>query len=413
METNKLKIGLFGFGVVGQGFYQLAKLRASTTLEIIQIAVKNPTKVRSISINEFTFNYLELLHHPDLQLVVEAIDDEIAAYEIVKSALSRGISVVSANKKLLANHLQEFIEISNVTGAKLLYEAAAAAAIPIIGLLNSFFNSEPVLRIEGIVNGTTNYILTKMQQEQFSYSEALKEAQALGFAESNPASDVDGHDASYKLTLLSAHAFGKIFTPNKILRYGIRFITNADVQDVIQHQKVIKLLAIALETQEGLVAIVLPTILDATHKLASISAEFNAINLVVEDSGTHFLVGKGAGSMPTGASILKDIHRLDKNEYQYSKVNNSPFEINPKNYQIEIIISYVKSYNLEGFKEINKRKLENGRIQSKGWISLLELKQQIQLLESQEIGVFSTGEFRKSAHSENAIAQNQHATTLD
>ena len=160
METTKLKIGLFGFGVVGQGFYQLAKLRAADTIDIIQVAVKNPAKARSISISEFTFNYKELLNNPSLQLVVEAIDDELAAYDIVKSALSRGISVVSANKKLLANHLREFIEISNASGAKLLYEAAAAAAIPIIGLLDGYFNEEPIKRIEGIVNGTTNYILT-------------------------------------------------------------------------------------------------------------------------------------------------------------------------------------------------------------------------------------------------------------
>ncbi len=396
METTKLKIGLFGFGVVGQGFYQLAKLRAADTIDIIQVAVKNPAKARSISISEFTFNYKELLNNPSLQLVVEAIDDELAAYDIVKSALSRGISVVSANKKLLANHLREFIEISNASGAKLLYEAAAAAAIPIIGLLDGYFNEEPIKRIEGIVNGTTNYILTKMQKERIKFIDALKEAQSLGFAESNPSSDVDGFDASYKITLLTAQAFGSIIEPNEVLRYGIRFISEDDIFEAIQNNRVIKLIATAIHSEDGLIVTVLPTLLNKSYNLASMSAEFNAINLEAEDSGKHFFVGKGAGALPTGASILKDVLQISNKKYLYGKLSILPLEINPVSYQLELIISHPSDIKIEDFRITEQQLLLNGKIKSKGWINLKVLKQYLPIFEAQEIGILSTGNFKKS-----------------
>jgi homoserine dehydrogenase len=400
METTKLKIGLFGFGVVGQGFYQLAKLRAPDKIDIIQVAVKNPEKDRSIPISEFTFNYKELLNNPSLQLVVEAIDDELAAYDIVKSALERGISVVSANKKLLANHLNEFIEISNQSGAKLLYEAAAAAAIPIIGLLDTYFKEEPIKRVDGIVNGTTNFILTKMQQERVTFIEALKEAQTLGFAESNPSSDVDGYDASYKITLLTAQAFGILVEPNEVIRYGIRFISEDDILESIEANKIIKLIATAMLTDAGLIVTVLPTLLDVSNNLASISAEFNAINLEAEDSGKHFFVGKGAGALPTGASILKDVLQISNKKYLYSKLAVLPIEINPVSYQLELIISHPSALKIEDFKITEQQQLLNGKTKSKGWIKLNVLKQYLPMFEAQEIGILSTGNYKKSEKNE-------------
>jgi homoserine dehydrogenase len=335
-----------------------------------------------------------------LQLVVEAIDDELAAYDIVKSALSRGISVVSANKKLLANHLKEFIEISNQSGAKLLYEAAAAAAIPIIGLLDTYFKQEPIKRIEGIVNGTTNFILTRMQQERVTFFEALKEAQSLGFAESNPSSDVDGYDASYKITLLTAQAFGNIIEPNEVLRYGIRFISEDDIFESIKAKKIIKLIATAIHTDAGLIVTVLPTLLDTSNNLASISAEFNAINLDAEDSGKHFFVGKGAGALPTGASILKDVLQISNKKYLYGKLSILPLEINPASYQIELIISHPSTFKIEDFNITEQQLLLNGKIKSKGWIKLKVLKKYLPIFEAQEIGILSTGNFKKSVKNE-------------
>lgn len=144
MNTQKINIGLFGFGAVGQGFYKLAKERASEEINIIRIAVKDRNKVRTLNRSAFTFNYKELLYDSDLELVVEATDDERAGYEIIKTSLLKGIPVVSANKKLLANHLVEFIELSIKTQTPLLYEAAAAAAIPVITILDSYFKEEPL-----------------------------------------------------------------------------------------------------------------------------------------------------------------------------------------------------------------------------------------------------------------------------
>jgi homoserine dehydrogenase len=391
MIHSKIKVGLFGFGVVGQGFYSLVKSRASDRIEIVHIAVKNPDKERSLPLSEFTFNYHVLLNDTEVELVVEATDDVQAAYDIVKTSLLRGISVVSANKKLLASHLEEFIKISKDSGAQLIFEAAAAAAIPVIGLLDVYFSSEPVKNISGIVNGTTNYILSQMRDNHLTYDTALKNAQELGFAESNPSSDVDGFDAAYKIVLLTAHAFGQIIKPSDVIRYGIRFIKDTDIQNATENNKVIKLIASSTLTNNGIVATVLPTLINKEDKLAQISAEFNAISIEAEDSGSHFFIGKGAGSLPTGAALIKDVLRIKNGGYDYNKLkNNNKFE-DEINLSLELIFTFDKSIEINGFEEIESYQLLDNKKQIKGWISYQELKEQLPFLEKNNAGIIATG----------------------
>jgi homoserine dehydrogenase len=392
MNTQKINIGLFGFGAVGQGFYKLTGQRAKDKINIIRIAVKDPKKERTLDRSAFTFDYRELLHAPDLQIIVEATDDERAGYEIIKTALLKGIPVVSANKKLLANNLEEFVDLSIKTQTPLLYEAAAAGAIPIITSLDSYFKDEVINSIRGIINGTTNYILSSMLQHGISFETALKNAQELGFAESDPKNDVDAYDAAFKLVLLSAHAFGKILDVNDILRYGIRFIKKEDHQEAEALDKVIKLIAHAFPSGDGIEGLVLPTWLAKEDDFSSVSAEFNAIEILAKDSGAHLLKGKGAGSLPTGSALLNDVIKALSGGYTYKKLSKAQ---NPDGVEIEVILTLKKPIEIIGLLEVQKQVEASGNIKIIAWINTRDLKAQIKYLEENEAGLISTGRIRK------------------
>jgi len=391
MKTEKIKIGLFGFGVVGQGFYELVKKRAPDKIDIIRIAVKNPKKERSLDQSAFTYDYKELLYSPDLELVVEATDDEKAGYEIIKTALLKGIPVVSANKKLLALHLEEFIALSKETNTPLLYEAAAAAAIPIITSLDAYFQHEPIKELRGIINGTTNYILSQMLAEGITFTEALKQAQDLGFAESNPKNDVDGFDAAYKLSLLSAHAFDQVVGHEDIIRYGIRFITAEDHLFAKNNNQVIKLVAHAFPSGDGIIGLVLPTLLNLEDELANVSAELNAVTVNAYDSGRHFFKGKGAGAFPTGSAILKDVFKALSGGYSYAKLkgNNSSNDI-----ELELVLRYNSENCNANLDWLTKESAHKDSELIKEWIKLSALKLRITQLENEGIGILFTGKTR-------------------
>src|SRR3982751_3286529 len=210
MSTHKkLTIGLFGFGVVGEGIFQVLQETPSLNATIKKVCIKHPEKKRNADPSLFTTNYSEILNDPDINLVVELIDDSEEAYKIVTSAFVNKKSVVSANKKLIAEHLAELIFLQQEHEVSFLYEAAVCGSIPIIRNLEEYYDNDLLQSISGIVNGSTNYILTKIG-EGLSYKEALQKAQQLGFAESDPRLDVEGFDAANKLTILLAHAYGII-----------------------------------------------------------------------------------------------------------------------------------------------------------------------------------------------------------
>src|SRR6202012_2768829 len=227
--SKKLNIGLFGFGVVGQGLYDIIKTK-NLNLEIKKIAIKDPHKTRTLPSHLFTTERDEILNNPEINTIVELINDTEAAFEIVSRALSSGKNVVSASKKMIATYLNELIELQNKYGTSLLYEGAVCGSIPIIRNLEEYYDNELLHSISGIFNGSSNYILSKGFIEGLDYNSALKQAQDLGFAETDPTSDVGGFDAKYKLVIAAAHAYGIVVQPDEVLNIGIQNLSASDIQ---------------------------------------------------------------------------------------------------------------------------------------------------------------------------------------
>src|SRR5471030_2342693 len=205
--SKKLNIGLFGFGIVGQGLYDIIKTK-NLNLEIIKIAIKDPHKERSLPAHLFTTERDELLNNPGINTIVELINDTEAAFDIVSRALSSGKNVVSSSKKMIAIYLDELIDLQHKHGTSLLYEGAVCGSIPIIRNLEEYYDNELLHGISGIFNGSSNYILSKIFNENMPYEVALKQAQDLGFAETDPIMDVGGYDPKFKLAIATAHAYG-------------------------------------------------------------------------------------------------------------------------------------------------------------------------------------------------------------
>ena len=319
--TPTLNIGLFGFGCVGQGLYDVLNHSQGLKASIGKICVKDKTKPRTIDMDYFTYNKHEVLQSKEHNLVVELTSDAEAALEIIGSSLVKGLSVVTAGKKVLAENFELLYRLQQQTGASLLYEAACAGSIPIIRTLEEYYDNELLSSVKGILNGSSNYILSKMEFDNLSYSEALRQAQVAGFAEGDPLLDVNGTDSKYKLCLLAAHAFGIIIKPEYIFNCGIQNITSFDINYAAQNNCRIKLIA-GIEKSGGLYkAYVIPRFVSKTSPLSNIDNEFNGIEVEGVYSDKQFFVGKGAGSHPTGSAVLSDISAITYNyKYGYKKL---------------------------------------------------------------------------------------------
>lgn len=323
MERKNLIIGLFGFGCVGKGLYEVLEKTPRLNAHIKTICIKDPNKSRTLSPDHFTFDKNSILNDPEINTVVELIDDADAAYEIVKTALQAGKGVVTANKKMIAEHFQELIELQKKHDVPLLYEAACCASIPIIRNLEEYYDNDLLESIEGIVNGSTNYILTKIDEEKVSYADALKDAQEKGYAETNPTLDTGGFDAKYKLLILIAHAFGIIVQPEEIYNIGIDRLGELELNYAKEKGLKIKLVALGEKNSEGNInAFVMPKFISKTDKLYSVDDVFNGVKTKSFFSDTQFFVGKGAGAYPTASAVLSDISALSYDyRYEYKKLH--------------------------------------------------------------------------------------------
>ncbi len=311
-----LQVGLLGAGVVGS---QIARLliankldlasRAGANLELVSIAVKDSKLKRDgIPAALLTTDAKSIVSDPQIDLVIEVIGGIDPAKELILTALNNGKSVVTANKALLAKHGAELYAAADKANVDLYYEAAVAGAIPILRPLRESLVGDHVIRVMGIVNGTTNYILTKMDENGAAFADALKEAQALGFAESDPTADIEGFDAAAKAAILAGLAFHSRVTDNDVYREGISKITAADVKVAKAMEMVIKLLAIAELTSEGAVSVrVHPALISRSHPLASVRESFNAVFVEAQSAGQMMFYGKGAGGAPTASAILGDL----------------------------------------------------------------------------------------------------------
>lgn len=314
---KKLNIGLFGFGVVGEGIYKVLSEKSQLNTHIKKIVIKHPDKQRNAPVELFSTDAQEILNDKEIDVVVELIDDADAAFEIVKTALNKGKSVVSANKKMIAEHHFELIDLQRKNGVSFLYEAAVCGSIPILRNLEEYYDNDLLNYINGIVNGSTNYILTKMRVENETYENALIAAQENGFAESNPALDVEGIDAAYKLSIIALHAFGRLISPQDILKKGITALKSEDFKYASEKGFVIKLIAgCAIDELNNLTPTVLPSFIEKSKTLGLVNNEFNGVLIGSALADEQFLYGKGAGRYPTSSAVLSDISAL-RYDYKY------------------------------------------------------------------------------------------------
>src|SRR5690349_904805 len=319
---KKLTLGLFGFGCVGQGLYHVLEETNGLKAEIKKICVKNKDKKRPLKADLFTFQKEDVLNDPEIDVVVELIDDAEVAFKIVKAALQNGKHVVTANKKMLAENLEEIHLLQQQYDRSVLYEGAVCGAIPILRNLEEYYDNDLLTGIEGIFNGSTNYILTKVFDERSSYADALKKAQELGFAESDPSLDVKGFDPKFKLVIAIAHTFGVFIKPEDVINIGIDRISDLDLKFARENGYGIKLIARAFKTENRVYGFVAPQFVESTHPLYAVRNEYNAVQVQSAFAEQQLFVGKGAGSYPTGSAVLSDISALTYDyRYEYKKLH--------------------------------------------------------------------------------------------
>ncbi|HEX8506059.1 MAG TPA: homoserine dehydrogenase [Hymenobacter sp.] len=326
VDKQPLRRGLIGFGCVGQGFYDILQQQPGLGLVVTRIAVKSPDKPRTLPAERFSFHADDLLTDPELDLLVEVIDDPDEAFRLVSTALRQGRRVVTANKAMLARHLPELVQLQEEFGGTLLYEAAVCGSIPIVRTLDSYFSHEPLRSVSGIFNGSSNYVLTRMSEEGSDYGPALAEAQAKGFAETDPSLDMGAFDPRSKAVILAAHAYGVFLNPDEVLNLGIEGISAGDIAYAAAQGQKIKVVAGLYRLPDGRVtALVTPQLVGPESPLYGVEHEFNGVAIEAEFAGTQFLRGRGAGGHPTGSAVLADVLALERGfRYGYAKRPTAP-----------------------------------------------------------------------------------------
>lgn len=322
MEKRVVRVGLMGFGTVGTGVVRIISahqedLQKQTGLgiEIKKVLVQDAEKARSIRSmeNMLTTDPAELLENPDIDVIVEVIGGISPAKEYILGALEHGKHVVTANKDLMALHGAEILSKAQEKGCDVFYEASVAGGIPILRALVEGFSSDRITKMMGIVNGTTNYILTKMSQEGAEYADVLKEAQALGYAEANPTSDVEGFDAARKMAILATLGFR---VPMKLEDVDVKGISSVSKEDIAYGKQLgyeVKLLGLARRDGEAVEVSVQPTMVPKSHPLASVNGVFNAVYVHGEAVGETMFYGPGAGELPTATAVVSDLVTVVKN----------------------------------------------------------------------------------------------------
>lgn len=321
MET--IRIGMLGCGTVGSGVISILArdgddigARAGATLEITRIAVRDLDRDRGLPVDPgvFTDDADAIVTADDIDLVIEVMGGRERAGELIRAALQAGKPVVTANKQLIAHEGPDLLAIAAEAGVDLMYEAAVAGAIPIIRPLKESLAGDRIRRVIGILNGTTNYILTRMTEEGASYDDVLGQAQDLGYAEKpDPSADTGGHDAAAKTAILASLAFDSAVTDPDVHREGIERVTATDIAVARRLGYVIKLVGIASEVDGKVAVRVHPTFLPTTHPLASVRLAFNAVFVEADGAGELMFYGPGAGSEPTGSAVLGDVVDVARN----------------------------------------------------------------------------------------------------
>ena len=313
---KKVKIALLGLGNVGRGVWNILQMngeeimkRSGCQVEVAKILVRDPSKARAVKVPEelITTNFDEILNDDSIKIIVEVMGGIEPAREYILKSLNKKKHIVTANKMLLATYGDELFKKADEEEVMLNYEASVAGGIPIIQAINESLTANNIEKLYGIINGTTNFILSKMELEGSDFENVLKEAQEKGYAEADPTSDIEGFDAQYKLAILSSLAFGTKVKIDDVYREGITKITSKDIRYAKDFGLVIKLLAIAKETDGKLQLRVHPTMIPATHPLANVHDSFNAVFIKGNAVDDLMFYGRGAGDLPTGSAVVADI----------------------------------------------------------------------------------------------------------
>jgi homoserine dehydrogenase len=323
MSERVMKVGMLGCGNVGAAVIRLLDehrddiaRRAGCRLEVAKVAVRDPAKPRNVPLDpsRFVTDPLEVIDDPDVDIVCELLGGVEPAGALIKGAFDRDKPVVTANKELLATRGRELFDASDAKGLDLYFEAAVGGGIPLIRPLKESLAGERLRRVMGIVNGTTNFILTKMSEEGRGFDDVLREAQALGYAEADPSADVDGHDAAAKCAILASIAFNARVVADDVYREGISRVSSEDIEYARRLGYVVKLLAIAEMGEDERIAVrVHPAMIPAAHPLASVRDAFNAVFVEGPRVGELMFYGRGAGGDPTATAVVGDLIAVARN----------------------------------------------------------------------------------------------------
>ena len=370
---KKINIALLGFGNVGKGVWKILNTnkedickRYGYEIEIKKILVKDLNKIREIKLQGgiLTDNFCDILNDNSIDLVVEVMGGEFPTLEYMIESMKRKKHIVTANKLCIAKHRELLLKTSQKEKVFLYYEASVGGGIPIIKQIDESLTSNKIEKITGILNGTTNYILTKMDEENMSFQSALNLAKEKGFAEADSRSDIEGYDSLYKLAIISSLSFKTLVNPNDISREGIENIEKEDIEYAKSLGFTIKLLAVATLNNNNIEARVRPCFISREEAFATVRDSFNAISIKGDSVGEVISYGQGAGSLPTGSAVVSDVLSIIRNDLNYKNINcNREIEnrISVINGDVESeFYIRINSKNSNGItKELNKEFLNN------------------------------------------------------
>lgn len=396
---NKLKVGLFGLGVVGEGIVNVINKAHNANAEIKKICVRDASKPRNVNVPEsiITENRSDILDDPEINLIVEVINDPDAAFEIVSEALKRGIPAVSGSKTMIARHLPELIDLQRKHNVSLLYDASSCGSIPVIRNLEEYYDNDLLLEVKGILNGSSNYILSRVFDHNENYEKALQTAIEKGFAETDPSFDIDGYDSLYKLIIITIHAIGVYVRPEDIFTYGISHISDFDINIAREKRVKIKLVAQVVKISESqFTMFVMPEFVTKSRYIYNVDDEYNGVVIRGECYDRQFMFGKGAGSLPTASSILSDmVAHHHGYSYGYKKMGYSDTPVYTTDLSLKVYVRYTDTpvLDLLPFISIQERYLSQSVNYVVGEISLKDLISHKEILNRRDVFIVNFSRF--------------------
>ena len=377
-----MKIGLLGHGTVGSGVRKIVDEKNTNEISQLEISKILVRYEKDITDERMTVDIHDIVEDSDIDVVVECIGGDEPAFSYVKAALFNGKHVVTSNKKMLVNHLEELLETARTRGVSLKYEAACGGGIPWMSNLDRTKRIDDIESFRGIFNGTTNYILSKMSEEGLEFAIALKEAQDCGYAEFDPSDDIDGMDTAYKVVLSSYKGFGVLANIHDIDIYGIRHISAKDIAYACKHGYVCKLIGSGVKSDSGVSGTVIPTFIPKQNIFATIPANFNAIESDSKTLGKMTYVGQGAGSYPTAHAVVQDL--IDLVLHQDTEVSSGVgVHVDNKN---RLSSFYVRSVNLNRIEDVIEERIDEDTCITKK-MSFVGLASVIKVLEDDAVFV--------------------------